>query len=119
MNTVVARVQRLLGGHSPTAMIVAVDEHGHELKLEVPIESTRDVAAGRLLVLQWSVHGLPGGDAATVEVVESPPAVPARPIAASGVIESTAGGSDGAAQLEALLGLRPGRLRGAGPSELP
>lgn len=124
MNTVVARIQRVLVGHSPTAMIVAVDEHGHEHKLEVPVDSIREAAAGRILVLQWSVHGLPGAlqEGAAIEVVQvvEPPATAAmRPTTASGVIESTAATTDGAAQLEALLGLRPGRLRGSGPSELP
>lgn len=122
MNTVVARVLRVLTGHSPIALIHAVDKHGHEQKLEVPVEAAREVSAGSVLVLQWSVHVLPEvpGDGTAIEVVpveETPPAV-ARPRRCSGVIESSSTNSD-AAQLEALLGLRPGRLRGAGPSELP
>lgn len=124
MNTVVARIQRVLAGHSPTAMIVAVDENGHEHKLEVSIESIRRAAVGQILVLQWSIHGLPGAlqENAAIEVVpvaEASTAAPARPTAVSGVIDSTATSTDGAAQLEELLGLRPGRLRGSGPSELP
>lgn len=123
MNTVVARVLRVLTGHSPIALIHAVDKHGHEQKLEVPVEAAREVSAGSVLVLQWSAHVLPDvpGDGATIEIVpveELPLATAARPSSASGVIESSSANSD-AAQLEALLGLRPGRLRGAGPSELP
>lgn len=117
MKTVVARVLRVLGGHSPTGMIHAVGEHGHEQKLEVPVESTRDVAPGDILVLQWSVHRIPSVDVQTIEIVEVPPAAPPRPNSASGTVESTPASSDGAAQLEALLGLRPGRLRGS--SDLP
>ena len=119
MNTVVARVQRVLTGHSPVAMIHAVDEHGHEHRLEVPVEAAREVAAGNVLVLQWSAHGLPGvtSDGPTIEVVpveETPPTTTdVRPSSSPGVLESAA------TQLESLLGLRPGRLRGAGPSELP
>ena len=59
MNTVVARVQRVLTGHSPVAMIHAVDEHGHEHKLEVPSSQAADLAPGAVLVLHWSVHRLP------------------------------------------------------------
>jgi acetolactate synthase regulatory subunit len=120
MNTLVARVLRVLRGHS-TAMIHAVDKDTHEHKLEVPVESARAVAAGQILVLQWSVHDVPGAQAQEVEViplVEPPSATATRPTTAAGVIESTPG-SDGDAQLEALLGLRPGRLRGTGPTDFP
>ena len=119
MNTVVARVLRVLTGHSPIALIHAVDKHGHEQKLEVPVEAAREVAAGSVLVLQWSVHVLPDvpGDGTAIEVVpvEETPAstTEARPSSTPGVLETAA------TQLESLLGLRPGRLRGAGPSELP
>ena len=116
MNTVVARVQRVLTGHSPVAMIHAVDEHGHEHRLEVPVDAAREVATGSVLVLQWSAHGLPNvtSDGPAIEVVpveETPRVTEARP--AAGVLENAA------TQLEALLGLRPGRLRGAGSTELP
>ena len=47
MNTVVARVQRVLTGHSPVAMIHAVDEHGHEHRLEVPVDAAREVGRTR------------------------------------------------------------------------
>ncbi len=122
MNTVVARVIRVLQGHSPTAMIHAIDNNHNELKLEVPVESTRSIAAGQILVLQWSVHDLPGARPEVVEVpvVESTTTTAPRVTAASGVLEnSPPDDSDAASRLEALLGLRPGRLRGAGPSELP
>lgn len=121
MNTVVARVLRVLTGHSSTAMIHAVDEHGHEHKLEVPSAYTRGVEAGQLLVLQWSVHGLPGvlDSSAAVELLPAAVSEPPAP-AASASLSAIAGviddnrTSEEASQLEALLGLRPGRLRGAG-----
>jgi hypothetical protein len=123
MNTVVARVLRVLTGHSPTAMIHAVDEHGHEHKLEVPSESTRGVEVGRLLVLQWSVHSLPGvlDSGAAVGVLPAAASEPHAPAASAsssaiaGVIDDNRT-SEEAAQLEALLGLRPGRVGGAGPA---
>ena len=79
MNTTLARVLRVLTGHSATAMIHAVDERGHELKLEVPTELTRAVAPGRVLVFQWSVHGLPEAapESASIEVVPLVDATPA------------------------------------------
>lgn len=118
MNTVVARVTRVLTGHSPTAQIHAVDEHGHEHKLELPAALTagpEGVAAGRILVLQWSVHTLPGADAGAPELeqlAEAAPVASARPTTASGVIESTPERNNSASDLETLLGLRPGILRG-------
>ena len=118
MNTVVARVLRVLSGHSTAAMVHAVDEHGHEHRLEVPVEAAREVAAGSVLVLQWSAHRLPGvtSDGPTIEVVpveETPHVAEARASSTTGVLENAA------THLEALLGLRPGRLRGAGTTELP
>ena len=59
MNTVVARVLRVLSGHSTAAMVHALDEHGHELRLEVPAASVRELEPGAVLVLHWSVHRLP------------------------------------------------------------
>lgn len=59
MNTVVARVLRVLSGHSTAAMVHAVDEHGHEHKLEVPSSQAVDLTPGAVLVLHWSVHRLP------------------------------------------------------------
>lgn len=122
MNTVVARVLRVLTGHSSTAMIHAVDEHGHEHKLEVPSTSVRGVETGQLLVLQWSVHGAPGvlENGAAIEVLPTSATTPPAAAAASAPPSAVAGATDDnrvseeAAQLEALLGLRPGRLRGAG-----
>ena len=119
MIIVVARVLRVHAGHSPIARIHAVDEHGHEHKLEVPVESTQNVAAGQILVLQWSVHGPLDvvQDSSEIEIVpveEAQLSTDSRPTAVSGVIEGASGTADGAAQLEALLGLRPGRLGGAG-----
>lgn len=59
MITVVARVLRVLSGHSSTAMMHARDEHGHEHKLEIPAELSRRISPGAVLVMQWSVHSLP------------------------------------------------------------
>ncbi len=43
---------------SPVARLEAVDAEGHELNLEVPVALAQQ-AAGRVLVLQWSLHDLP------------------------------------------------------------
>ena len=77
MTMIVARILRVLQGHSPTAMVHARDPAGHEHKLEVPLESVRGVTAGQVLVLEWSVHDLP--ELVVGEVV--PPAT--RPAAAA------------------------------------
>lgn len=123
MNTTLARVLRVLTGHSATAMIHAVDERGHELKLEVPTELTRAVAPGRVLVFQWSVHGLPetAPESASIEVVPLVDATPApattTSLASARSVTSPNGNAESASRLEELLGLRPGRLRGA--SDIP
>ena len=123
MNTTLARVLRVLTGHSATAMIHAVDERGHELKLEVPTELTRAVAPGRVLVFQWSVHGLPEAapESASIEVVPLVDATPApattTSLASTKTVTSPNGNAESASRLEELLGLRPGRLRGA--SDIP
>ena len=123
MNTTLARVLRVLTGHSATAMIHAVDERGHELKLEVPTELTLAVAPGRVLVFQWSVHGLPEAapESASIEVVPLVDATPApattTSLASARPVTSPNGNAESASRLEELLGLRPGRLRGA--SDIP
>jgi hypothetical protein len=117
MNTIVARIRRVLNGHSPTALIHAADAQGHEQRFEVPVELTRDAVPGRVIVIQWSIHDIPDAlqDARGIEVealpaeqvgdgdtrITAPPAAPAP-----------ATGNDEISQLEGLLGLRPGRLRG-------
>ena len=60
MATQVYRVSRVLtAAGSPVARVQAVDEDGHELRLEVPTTAAREIAAGYVLVLQWSAHAVP------------------------------------------------------------
>lgn len=124
MNTIVARVRRILSGHSPTALLHAVDADGHEHKLEVPADQTRALSPGQVLVMHWSVHDLAdlGSEAPNVEV-EPLPSSSVRLTQVIGEIDDLATTSsvrpsaqapiaDEVAQLEDLLGLPPGRLRG-------
>ena len=60
MTTQVFRVSRVHAGTSPVVRIDAVDADGHDLRLEVPRDLVRSAAPGRLLVLQWSMHDVPG-----------------------------------------------------------
>lgn len=106
MKTIVARVVRVRMGHSPTAMVQAVDQLGHDHRLEIPVEDARDVSPGAALVLQWSVHGIPDMPRDSAVEIEVVPASPAPAEATSP--------TDEVGQLEAMLGLRPGRLRGMG-----
>ena len=112
MNTVIARVLRVLTGHSPTALLHAADAHGHEHKLEVPVDAVRSVVPGHVLVLQWSVHALPDDLASTEpsgqEVTpDAPTATQPEPSSVTSTTTDTA-----ARHLESLLGLQPGRLSG-------
>ncbi len=59
MTTSIARIRRILTGHSARALVQAVDLEGLEYKLEVPVEATRTAREGDVLVLTWSIHGLP------------------------------------------------------------
>ena len=77
MNVVVARVARVLSGHSTAAMVHAVDEHGHEQRLELPAAAVAELTPGAVLVLQWSVHRLPD------TLAEAPPTANASPSAAA------------------------------------
>ncbi|MBL8970319.1 MAG: hypothetical protein JNK56_07055 [Myxococcales bacterium] len=56
-----AHVRRVLTGHSDRALIHAVNDAGHELKLEVPAEAVRGVEADRgfVLMVSWSLLALP------------------------------------------------------------
>lgn len=115
MTTIVARVLRVLIGHSPTAMLHAHDNDGHELRLEVPAESVRSVSPGQVLVVQWSVHSLPELAAGEV-VVETTPSQPgAAASAATSAPRMSASPQPDARspeqELEAMLGLKPGRLQ--------
>jgi len=97
MNTVVARVLRVLTGQSPIALVHAIDELGHEHKLELPAATVRGVTTGHLLVLQWSTHAPPG---------LAEPAADAMPAEISPRAET--GSTTSAFQLETLLGLPRG-----------
>jgi hypothetical protein len=110
MTTVVARIHRVLQGHSPTAMLQASTDTGHEIKLEVPLESIRGVTPGQVLVLQWSVHNI--SEMVVGEVIppvsrpaEEPTPSNAPPPAAA------APPSSETQVLESMLGLAPGRLQ--------
>ncbi len=60
MATQVFRVTHvLMTPASPVARLQAVDEGGHEARLEVPVALVQRIAAGHVLVLNWSVHALP------------------------------------------------------------
>ena len=60
MTTQVYRVARVLtAASSPVAQLHAVNAEGHELRLEVPTIAVREIAAGHVLVLDWSAHAVP------------------------------------------------------------
>jgi len=60
MTMQVYRVARVLtAASSPVAQLHAVNAEGHELRLEVPTTAAREIAAGQVLVLQWSTHAVP------------------------------------------------------------
>lgn len=59
--TILARVRRVLRGHSDRALVVAVNETGLEQKIEVPLEAVQGVtdSGEHVLMLTWSIHALP------------------------------------------------------------
>ncbi len=60
MATQVYRVAHVLtAAASPVARLQAIDEDGHELRLELPVALVQRIAPGHVLVLNWSIHALP------------------------------------------------------------
>jgi len=84
MATQVYRVSRVLtAAGSPVARVQAVDEDGHELRLELPALLIGRTAPGHVLVLNWSVHALPVApiaDAGPPPTSTAPPAPAARTV---------------------------------------
>ncbi len=82
-----AHVRRVLTGHSDRALIHAVDDAGHEYKLEVPAGAVRGLEADRGLVLMvsWSLLALPRA----AEPAAAPTGAPADPPPASATSTST------------------------------
>jgi hypothetical protein len=78
MTTVVARIVRVLTGHTQASMLHAVDEDGLELRLEVPAAQVRAVVPGQVLVVQWSAHTVP--DLRTAPETSPPITTTADPI---------------------------------------
>ena len=79
-----AHVRRVLTGHSDRALIHAVDDAGHEYKLEVPAGAVRGLEADRGLVLMvsWSLLALPRAAepaAAPTASAVDPPSASATP----------------------------------------
>jgi len=58
--TVLARVRRVLTGHSDRSLIHAVDDNNLETKIEVPTDVLRDLMPGQdyALVLSWTLQPL-------------------------------------------------------------
>jgi hypothetical protein len=52
---------------SPVARIEAVDEDGHELRLEVPVAAARGAGEGQLLLVHWSLHNQAGAPAPSTD----------------------------------------------------
>ena len=60
MATQVYRVSRVLtAAGSPVARVQAMNEEGHEARLELPALLVQRIAPGHVLVLNWSIHALP------------------------------------------------------------
>lgn len=78
-----AHVRRILTGHSDRALIHAVNDAGHEYKLEVPAEAVRGVDSdhGLVLMVSWSLLALPRA-APPVAAPAAPPAEPSPVTAA-------------------------------------
>ncbi len=60
MATQVYRVTRVLtAAGSPVARVQAMNDEGHEARLELPTALVQRIAPGNVLVLNWSIHALP------------------------------------------------------------
>lgn len=56
--TIVARVRRVLAGHSERTLVHAVDDAGLEYKIEVPSDALGDLRPGQdhVLMLSWTLQ---------------------------------------------------------------
>ena len=64
MTTQAFRVVRVRSAElSPVTRIEAVDEDGHELRLEVPAAAARGAGEGQILLVHWSLHNQAGAPA--------------------------------------------------------
>ena len=64
MTTQTFRVVRVRSAAlSPVARIEAVDDDGHELRLEVPAAAALGAGEGQLLLVHWSLHNQAGAPA--------------------------------------------------------
>lgn len=57
---ILARVRRVMTGHSERALVHAVDDAGLEYKIEVPVDAVQDAGRDRVLLIMWSLHTMPG-----------------------------------------------------------
>ena len=72
MATQVFRVERVLtAAASPVARLQGFDQDRHEIRLEVPALLVQQIAAGHVLVVNWSVHALPELAPAVAEVPQA------------------------------------------------
>jgi len=78
MNIVVARIERIRGGHSDRSLIHAIDASGRELRIEVASDAVRGLAAGpgHLLVLSWAIHENPTPPALAAPGADAPASAP-------------------------------------------
>jgi hypothetical protein len=80
MATQVYRVTQVLtAAGSPVARLQANNEEGHDLRLELPTQLVERTKPGHVLVLNWSLHALPGplADAAAQPQIAAETAPPA------------------------------------------
>lgn len=84
--SIIARVRKVLRGNSDRALVHAVDDAGHEYKIEIPLEAVRELRDGgdNILMLSWSLHVLPPAfELATPAVPPTTSAEPSTPAPAA------------------------------------
>jgi hypothetical protein len=96
--TNIARIRRILTGHSERALVQAVAPEEFEFKLEVPVEAIRAAREGDVLVLTWSIHRLPPLEESEPSTTSATPA-DAGPVASP----ATAPNSSADEQFDALM----------------
>lgn len=72
---ILARVRRVLIGHSERALVHAVDDAGLEYKIEVPTEAVQGDGRAHVLEITWSLR--PAAETTTPTESQSIPVAPA------------------------------------------
>lgn len=117
MTTQTFRVLRVRAvGQSPVARIEAVNDDGHELRLEAPADLVRGASEGQLLLVHWSLvnqaGAAEGGAARPTRTAREPAVIVDAEFTTTGSTHGTTNAQDPAAVDQEFMSLMNGTRTG-------